>query len=51
MWSIVDCKEAGRRIRQFRRDAGLSQEALAVLVGVSFQHSPPVSDWGTMFDF
>ncbi len=34
---IVDTKEVGRRIRQFRQDAGLSQEALAELVGVSFQ--------------
>jgi transcriptional regulator with XRE-family HTH domain len=37
MGSIVDSKEVGRRIRQFRQDAGLSQEALAELVGVSFQ--------------
>ena len=34
---IVDTKEMGRRIRAFRQDAGLSQEALAELVGVSFQ--------------
>jgi transcriptional regulator with XRE-family HTH domain len=34
---MVDSKEVGRRIRQFRQDAGLSQEALAELVGVSFQ--------------
>jgi len=34
---IVDTKEIGRRIRAFRQDAGLSQEALAELVGVSFQ--------------
>ena len=34
---MVDNKEVGRRIRQFRQDAGLSQEALAELVGVSFQ--------------
>lgn len=37
MSSIVDTKEVGRRIRQFRQDAGLSQEALAELVSVSFQ--------------
>lgn len=37
MSGIVDTKEVGRRIRQFRQDAGLSQEALAELVGVSFQ--------------
>jgi len=37
MGGIVDSKEVGRRIRQFRQDAGLSQEALAELVGVSFQ--------------
>lgn len=37
MGGIVDTKEVGRRIRQFRQDAGLSQEALAELVGVSFQ--------------
>lgn len=37
MSGIVDSKEVGRRIRQFRQDAGLSQEALAELVGVSFQ--------------
>lgn len=34
---VVDSKEIGRRIRSFRQDAGLSQEALAELVGVSFQ--------------
>lgn len=34
---MVDSKEIGRRIRSFRQDAGLSQEALAELVGVSFQ--------------
>lgn len=34
---VVDTKEMGRRIRAFRQDAGLSQEALAELVGVSFQ--------------
>ena len=33
----VDSKEVGSRIRRFRQDAGLSQEALAELVGVSFQ--------------
>ncbi len=37
MGGIVDSIEVGRRIRQFRQDAGLSQEALAELVGVSFQ--------------
>lgn len=37
MGSIVDSKEVGRRIRSFRQDAGLSQEALAEMVGVSFQ--------------
>lgn len=37
MGSIVETKEVGRRIRQFRQDAGLSQEALAELIGVSFQ--------------
>lgn len=37
MSSIVDTKEVGRRIRQFRQDAGLSQEALAELIGLSFQ--------------
>lgn len=34
---IVDSKEIGRRIRSFRQDAGLSQEALAELIGLSFQ--------------
>jgi len=34
---IVDSKEVGGRIRRFRQDAALSQEALAELVGVSFQ--------------
>ena len=34
---MVDTKEMGCRIRAFRQDAGLSQEALAELVGVSFQ--------------
>jgi transcriptional regulator with XRE-family HTH domain len=34
---MVDSKEIGKRIRQFRQDAGLSQESLAELVGVSFQ--------------
>jgi len=34
---ILDSKEIGKRIRQFRQDAGLSQETLAELVGVSFQ--------------
>jgi len=34
---LVDSKEIGKRIRQYRQDAGLSQEALAELVGVSFQ--------------
>ncbi len=37
MGGIVDTKEVGSRIRQFRQDSGLSQEALAELVGVSFQ--------------
>lgn len=37
MGGIVENKEVGRRVRQFRQDAGLSQEALAELVGVSFQ--------------
>lgn len=37
MGSIVDTKEVGTRIRQFRQDAGLSQEALAELIGLSFQ--------------
>jgi transcriptional regulator with XRE-family HTH domain len=37
MGGIVDSKDIGSRIRQFRQDAGLSQEALAELVGVSFQ--------------
>lgn len=37
MGGIVDSIEMGRRIRQFRQDAGLSQETLAELVGVSFQ--------------
>ena len=34
---LVDSKEIGKRIRSFRQDAGLSQEALAELIGVSFQ--------------
>jgi transcriptional regulator with XRE-family HTH domain len=34
---MVDSKEIGRRIRQFRQDAGLSQEALAEMIGVTFQ--------------
>jgi len=34
---LVDSKEIGKRIRQYRQDAGLSQEALAELIGVSFQ--------------
>lgn len=34
---IVDSKEVGRRIRAFRQDAGLSQEALAELISISFQ--------------
>ena len=34
---VVDTKEMGRRIRSFRQDAGLSQEALAELISVSFQ--------------
>ena len=37
MSDMLDSKEVGRRIRTFRQDAGLSQEALAELVGVSFQ--------------
>jgi transcriptional regulator with XRE-family HTH domain len=37
MGGIIGSEEVGRRIRQFRQDAGLSQEALAELVGVSFQ--------------
>ena len=37
LWAVWWTKEVGRRIRQFRQDAGLSQEALAELVGVSFQ--------------
>lgn len=37
MGGIVDSQEVGRRIRQFRQDAGLSQEALAELIGLSFQ--------------
>ena len=34
---MVDTKEVGRHIRRFRQDAGLSQETLAEMVGVSFQ--------------
>jgi len=34
---MVDSKEIGRRLRQFRQDAGLSQEALAEMIGVSSQ--------------
>jgi transcriptional regulator with XRE-family HTH domain len=34
---IVDTKEIGCRIKSFRQEVGLSQEALAELVGVSFQ--------------
>jgi len=37
MGGIVDTKEVGTRIRQFRQDAGLSQEKLAELISVSFQ--------------
>jgi transcriptional regulator with XRE-family HTH domain len=37
MGSIVDTKEVGARIRTYRQQAGLSQEQLAELVGVSFQ--------------
>lgn len=37
MGSIVDSKEIGSRIRTYRQKAGLSQEQLAELVGVSFQ--------------
>jgi len=37
MGSIVDTKEVGSRIRIYRQQAGLSQEQLAELVGVSFQ--------------
>jgi len=37
MGGMVDSKEIGKRIRQYRQDAGLSQEALAELVGVSYQ--------------
>jgi transcriptional regulator with XRE-family HTH domain len=34
---VVKLCDIGMRIRQFRQDAGLSQEKLAELVGVTFQ--------------
>lgn len=37
MGDIVSSVEIGRRIRRFRLDAGLSQENLAEIVGVTFQ--------------
>lgn len=37
MGDIVSSVEIGKRIRRFRLDAGLSQENLAEMVGVTFQ--------------
>jgi|SRR6185369_11438250 len=34
---MLDSKEIGRRLRQFRQDAGLSQEALAEIISLSTQ--------------
>jgi transcriptional regulator with XRE-family HTH domain len=34
---MVDMSEIGRKIRELRQQAGLSQERLAEMVGVSFQ--------------
>ena len=37
MGDLVSSKEMGALIRRYRQDAGLSQEKLAEMVGVSFQ--------------
>jgi transcriptional regulator with XRE-family HTH domain len=37
MGNIVNSAEIGRKIRYYRQNAGLSQEKLAEMVGVSFQ--------------
>ena len=37
MGNILSSKDIGEKIRQLRKHAGLSQEKLAELVGVSFQ--------------
>lgn len=37
MGNMVSSAEIGRLIRKYRQDAGLSQEKLAEMVGVSFQ--------------
>jgi len=37
MGDVVGSVELGLKIRMLRQQAGLSQEALAVLVGVTFQ--------------
>ena len=37
MGDIVSSTEIGTLIRRYRQDAGLSQEKLAEMVGVSFQ--------------
>lgn len=34
---FVKCVEIGRRLRQFRHNAGLTQEELAVMLDVTFQ--------------
>jgi transcriptional regulator with XRE-family HTH domain len=37
MGDVVSSAELGMKIKLLRQQAGLSQEALAVLVGVTFQ--------------
>ena len=37
MSTVIDSKEIGRRIREFRQKAGFSQERLAELIDMSFQ--------------
>lgn len=37
MTDIINSESIGRKIRKYRQDAGMSQEKLAEMVGVSFQ--------------
>jgi transcriptional regulator with XRE-family HTH domain len=37
MGDIINSVEIGRKVREFRQQAGLSQEKLAEMVGVSYQ--------------
>ncbi|UFS71764.1 helix-turn-helix domain-containing protein [Geomonas sp. RF6] len=50
MDKILDTKEIGGKIRMLRKHAGLSQERLAELVGVSFQQIQKYENGSTMLN-